>query len=491
MKILFQLIYLSTPHFETELELIADHLERGDDVYILTCQGEFGTCFANYWHQESQCMSCRARCTKGLSLLGQHVNVMRYPFAPQTRYSEIPDTISDFDTLKAFQVGKAQIGLGAASSLVTRMNGEHRIDTIRYRNEVATELNTAYYVYKAFRQVLVELKPDLVYLFNGRFSTVLPALNACEELNVPYLTHERGGTLDRYQVVASGMPHSSVVTQKEVQSLRERNPDVSYCSCAAKFFTDRRARVEHSWYSFLNGQRVNVLPKTFDKAKKNIAIFNSTIEEFIAIRDWGDHIRIYRDEIEALSEICSAFAHDPFYHFFLRVHPNLKGREISQTREIRALIGRFANLTIIPPESEVDSYALMEQSAVTVTFGSTIGVEASYWGKPSVLLGRALYEDLDCVYTPHSRREVVELLHSDLPPKSRSNALKYGFWELKHGKLFRRYKPESLTAGTFMGTRIEPSLPRRVWIAMYRALENFESRWLVSVGSKICPSGKS
>jgi hypothetical protein len=482
---------MSTPHFETELELIADHLEVGDEVYVLTCQGELGTCFANYAHQESLCMSCRARCTKGLSLLDRHVNVMRYPFAQQTRYSEIPDAISDFDTLKAFQVGKAQIGLGAASSLVTHLNGEHHIDTIRYRNEVTTELNTAYYVYKAFRQVLVELKPDLVYLFNGRFSTVLPALNACEELNVPYLTHDRGGTLDRYQVVANSMPQGIVVTQKEIQALCENNPGVSLFSCGAQFFTDRRARVEHSWYSFLEGQRVNALPEIFDKAKKNIAIFNSTMEEFIAIRDLGDHVRIYKDEIEALNEICSTFANDPFYHFFLRVHPNLKGREITQTREIRSLFGRLANLTIIPPESEVDSYALMEQSAVTVTFGSTMGVEASFWGKPSILLGRALYGDLDCVYAPHSHREVVELLRSDLPPKSRSNALKYGFWELKHGRLFRHYKPESLTAGTFMGTRIKPSLPRRVWIAMYRVLENFESRWLAGIGSKIRPSGKS
>jgi hypothetical protein len=83
-----------------------------------------------------------------------------------------------------------------------------------------------------------------------------------------------------------------------------------------------------------------------------------------------------------------------------------------------------------------------------------MGVEACYWNRPSVLLARAYYESLDCAYIPATHDEVVACLRATLAPRSRTDALKYGFWDLRHGRPFRRYTPETLTRGTFEGVRI-------------------------------------
>jgi len=60
----------------------------------------------------------------------------------------------------------------------------------------------------------------------------------------------------------------------------------------------------------------------------------------------------------------------------------------------------------------VDSYDIVSAADVVLTFGSTIGIEAAYYGKPSILLGRAVYEDLGSCYVPSSHDELMKLLSS-------------------------------------------------------------------------------
>ena len=452
-RVLFQPVYMETPHFETELELMADHLETGDDVFVLTCAGELPTCFANYAHESSLCRVCQARRSKGLSLLGHPVTLVPYPFSEESADGQIPDSFADLQALKSFTIGRAEAGLAAASSLCSRF-ATHEVDTIRHSREVATELATAYYVYRSVKQVLLDVKPDCMYLFNGRLSTTLPALNACEELGVPYFTHERGGMQDRYLVLANTMPHDIGEAHRLLELRWSSHGEAETRRVGAQFFVDRRNRIEHSWHSYTSAQRVDEVPVGFDPSRKNVAIFNTSLEEVAAVRHWPSAFHVYRDEIEAVDRICDAFAAEPHFHFYLRVHPSLTGRDNAQMRALRSLDGRHPNLTIVSPDSVVDTYALVERSSVVVTFGSTVGVEACYWGTPSILLGRAYYEQLDCTYRPHSHEEVIGLLRSELAPKPLDEALKYGFWELRQGRPFKRYRPESLTRGTFLGERV-------------------------------------
>src|SRR5262249_33777104 len=160
---------------------------------------------------------------------------------------------------------------------------------------------------------------------------------------------------------------------------------------------------------------------------------------------WPASVRIYKDEIEAITRIVESVANDGSIHFYLRIHPALAGRDSTQTRQLRTLIGRYSNLTVIEANSTIDSYALMEGSAAVITFGSTVGVEACYWGKPSILLGYAFYEHEDCAYIPADHEETVRLIQRrDLTPRPQVGALRYGLWELERGTPFRRFQANSL-----------------------------------------------
>jgi hypothetical protein len=460
-----------SPHLETELELMANHLEQGDEVYVVACQEKLLTCLMNPNHLKSICLNCQGKFRVGVAMLGSNVHIVSYPLIPQNYYSEIPDTFGDINDLKNFKLGFLQLGLCSASSLITKINREHRLNTVQHSTDVSRELCTGYYVYICFQKILQKVKPDRVYIFNGRFSTTLPAINACEEAGVPFCTHDRGGRVDSYCVFEDTTPHDCEYATKEIYGMWSNIPEVDAIAQGSKFFEDRRARIEHSWVSFTKNQQKGVLPLDFDPHKRNFGIFNTTIEEYAAVRDWPNPILIYKDEIDAIERICHAFGEDPNAHFYLRMHPNLKGYDNSQTKEIYRLGKRTNNLTIIPPESNIDSYMLMNNCRTVITFGSTMGVEATYWGKPSILLGRSFYEKLNVAYVPKDEDEVISLLRQDLSSKPRVGAIQYGLWDLRRGTSFKRYLPMNLFKGEFLGKVVKPSIFVRICAMLYRLAE--------------------
>ena len=214
----------------------------------------------------------------------------------------------------------------------------------------------------------------------------------------------------------------------------------------------------------------------------NIAIFNSSIYEFAYFKEWSEPI--FGREIVALEAIATAF---PKIHFHVRIHPNLAGKENSQIRALKKFEKQgWPNLHFIWSEEKIDSYALVLACEKTIVFGSTVGVEACYLGKPSILIGRAFYEDVGCCYHPKSREELFEYIEKKLQPKDRTAALKYGNWEKTRGELFEHYKPKDLFSGEFMGQEIKPKLNRRekVLYKLFRRVEVTKNSIRKRVGKK-------
>jgi hypothetical protein len=389
---------------------------------------------------------------------------------------DIPAEFSDIDSLKNFTWKGAPVGLCAASTLITK-HTEHRLDTIAHKKEVEREVRAAVHVFRTFKEAAESIDADHAVIFNGRFTTSLPAINACEQLGITYSTHERGGMKDHYWHIQGTVPHDIENAAREIDAKWKSTPKSDAERRGSQFFTDRRSRVEHCWYSFTKQQQLERLPPRFDPAKHNVSIFNTSLEVTVALRGWPASVRIYRDEIDAITQLVESAMDDPSIHFYLRIHPALAGRDSTQTRRLRELHGKYCNLTVVDADSPVDSYALMEQSAAVVTFGSTMGVEACYWGKPSILLGYALYEHEDCAYLPVDHDETIGLVRRrGLSPRPQIGALRYGLWDLERGTPFRRFQANSLGDGTFEGKRVRPRQPLRTVIFLMKVLEHASMR---------------
>ena len=108
----------------------------------------------------------------------------------------------------------------------------------------------------------------------------------------------------------------------------------------------------------------------------------------------------------------------------------------------------------------------MRVADTVVTFGSTIGMEAVFWGKPSVLLAPSFYNQFRGPLQATDHEHAVELLAQDLMPATDHEALIYGYWCNTNGIPFKYFESNGLFSGTFKGEVVyakEPSsFPRRI-----------------------------
>ena len=66
---------------------------------------------------------------------------------------------------------------------------------------------------------------------------------------------------------------------------------------------------------------------------------------------------------------------------------------------------KFKNLKIIWPEEKIDSYALILGCEKVITFGSTIGFEASFLGKPVISINNKKAKKLNYAYFPKNHKD--------------------------------------------------------------------------------------
>lgn len=132
-------------------------------------------------------------------------------------------------------------------------------------------------------------------------------------------------------------------------------------------------------------------------------------------------------------------------------------------------LGKYSSLKgtaihLIPPDSKVSTYALMMSASKTLTFGSTVGIEATYWGKVSILYGKSFYMDFDATHNPGDFESLIEaLISKGIGPKPKANTLPFAFYLSRFGIPYKVYKPELLATGTFRGKQLDKSFDLKFW----------------------------
>lgn len=473
MKILVYSTYFLTPPLERELEIALNHRERGDEVKILRCRGQLPTCLLNFEHRRSVCTYCVGKFDRGLDIAGiPPEDQLELPPPPEGVWPGIPD-FETREELEAYRYDGADVGKAVASTLVWFMNKDPEFDVVEERRAIRVGLTTAIFVYRSMLGVLEAEKPDLVYTFNGRHLTTRPALRACEARGVDFVTHERAGSFQRYMLRRNRLPHDAKAIAEEVQAVWERGGPRRE-EVGEGWFRARRQGGGGAWFAFTSGQKRGTLPESFDPEKELLAIFNSTMEEQIGMPRGRNPI--YDDELEGIPRLVEDLADDDL-QIYIRIHPNLSDRfrritpeNNSQLRRLVDLEKRFENVEVLPPDSPVDTYALIDAARAVVVFGSTVGVEATFWGRVSILAGTwAVYQGLDCCYKPQTHEEVLELVREETSPMPRTEAVKYGYWQENFGVPYRRFEHTGVLQGRWEGRRIVPRLSVRL-LAYFRRL---------------------
>jgi hypothetical protein len=467
--ILVQTTYHPTPHLETEMEIMERLLQQGNTIYWIICKSDFQVCFNNPKHKEMDCKVCFSRVTKGVEVLRKNVlnnanlHILKYSdFLKLKDFKQtgFPEnfTFSEFKDLKAYHYKSYDCGMATASSLVS-FTRNHEPNLSEHQDFINRGLLTGAYLYETFQLILHKINPDLVILFNGRFIENRPLLRVCQQKNIDYATHERGGKINNFLFRINSIPHSIETISAEMESLWKNASDNKE-EIGKTFYNNRIKRVEDAWYSFTKEQQEGRLPESFrsNEGKKVVTIFNSSLDEYEGLEGFGPYF--YANDNEGIKQICESLESHSNIKLYLRVHPNLRELDNSQNKFLKENIANLKAVEVIAAEDSVDTYALINKSDIIIVFGSTVGAEAAFTGKKVILLGRAAYENLNCVIIPKNHEDVMSILTDDsyvFPELNPEEPLKYGYWNEKFGIDYKFYKPINLAKGTYHGKLIKAS----------------------------------
>ncbi len=437
------------PHFGTELDIAQQHLDAGDSVEFLHCTGGLKICEHNLNHSPAQCGDCVGRREMGVGLLTSPVKCHSFT---ETHTGQVKVDFESVEDLTDYNIGNFDIGYAALSSIVSICR-DPEPDLIQHRQTLNRFLISAAQSYEQTVEYLSNNHVDRVYVFNGRFAAMRAVLRACQRMSVDCFLHERGCDLEHYDLFKNHLMHEIDSIEAAIEERWETarsNPNRN--EIAASWFHDRVNRIEKVWHSFVKNQESGRLPSDWNPTRKNISVFCSSDDEFVAIgQAWRNDV--YPNQVSAIARISRDLQMiQPETQIYLRVHPNLTSVDNQRKRDMLSL--DYPNLTVIPPEAEIDTYELLRFSDTVVTFGSSVGSEAVFWGRPSVLLGPCFYQNLGGIYRSSSHQETIGLLAQTLEPQEITGALKYGFWLQTRGYRHQYFRASALFEGQFKNETI-------------------------------------
>lgn len=127
--------------------------------------------------------------------------------------------------------------------------------------------------------------------------------------------------------------------------------------------------------------------------------------------------------VEWLVQTCQYFAGRPDLQLLIRVHPaEISGFPPSRQpilRELRKRIPSLApNIIVVPPESDMSTYALMSLCNAAIIYGTKMGVELTSIGLPVIVAGEAWIRNKGLTHDASSPEQYFRILEG-LPFRER------------------------------------------------------------------------
>ena len=430
-----------------------NHVKKGDDVLFLHCSPILMGCHGeNPGFHPGRCKACmwmfKRRAKKYLPEAVKIKSISDYwdDEIKQVVDSYIPkySTIEEFRGLKYKNVS---IGYGAMSSYISQtrnMKPELKDNIVLYLNKL---LKSQVILTELINKALDDYNPDLVIFHNGRLAQYKPILNVCQHRKIHFIVTEsfvnaHGVFMKNY--FENTTPHDAAANTKKYEQFWAEYKGEDRDKVARSYYENKRLGAFTSEKVFTKDQVAGKMPDAWDKNKRHIVIYNSSEDEFCAINEEVDKAALFPSQIEGITQIVDHFSGKEDVQVYLRIHPNLKKITYSYHTDLYKI--KADNFQIIPPDSDISSYTLMEGADIVIVFGSTMGIEAAYAGKPTICLAYAFYSLMNVVYVPKTVEELWTLADEiNLKPLNQNGCLKYSLYYIsdKHEKfdnLNVRYK---------------------------------------------------
>lgn len=437
------------PMYEFELDILAQHLDNGVSVTLLICRGDASMCNANPHLKKRICSECQSRVQSGVKWLKKYNNfhVEDYysiTFKQQEKIDDIyskQSLIVDENDYSHWDIDGVDINAGAYSTLQTMMK-QFKPDVFSSKNLYIQLLEEGVRSYFSFKNHYSSISPDCVYIYNGRMIKYRTPFRFCKKENISVATYEYPLHGYRRPLI---FPNNYIHDLGYRSKIWKENFDKCQLGQDKKiklgenWMSKRLKKVQMGWEPSYAADNEDVkLPEEWNRRKYNILVLNSSEWEVSGVPEakrW-----IYGDQLTALESIFIDTQNLKNIHFTIRVHPHLSAKD-SKSAELLMKMERFSNVTVIPPQANNDTHALIKESDLILSFYSMAGAEAAYLGKRVICIGPCAYQEFDCVCLPRTHEEVLRVIKnsinsdSDFPSKKnrKTGAAAYAFSRMFSG----------------------------------------------------------
>lgn len=447
---------LHNPHAGVMLNKMLSDKRKGADIIMAYCNRALPSCITNVHGNKGVCAVCRHMHRQ---IIKNYLSGIRIIEVSDKLFSksEVDFSYTDILDLKKIVYRDVNIGLSLHSFFVTitrKPSGKvSSVERLYFDQILSSICRFVDYAYK----LIDEIKPDVITIYNGRmFENRLfyeIAINrgiefeseeVCWRINEPSIRVEYHG----------GLPLDiKQLTQMSIDLWNNsKRSEKEKIEVGSSFFLNRRNGKPTNDFIYIDKQINNLLPNEFNEKERNFVIFNSSEDEIVSLGGDWDEDNLFGSQMEAIGFVLDHLPENS--HLYLRIHPNLKGLKAEYHTDLYKL--KDKRLTIIPPESPISSYALMDIAEKVIVMGSTMGVESCFWGKPVISLHKSEYYYLDVTYNPQSKDELIRLLDDNLISKNKKGALLYGYFymALDERAITDNEVEFNLYTGTFMGKKV-------------------------------------
>lgn len=436
MRIIFYITSSAlNPHNGVLLDEAEKYIVEGHEVIFILCDESYPRCFANPIKDPFFCKSCKIQQHFFLKKLSEKIVYYSLKSFLKSSKNNYLDKIFQYESISdIFNINYKGIDIGyaAASSYITLTRNLDPLISPNFKALMDDLLRSGVIIADAFDIAIDELKPDRLCLFNGRFVETRAALRVGVEKGVETYVYEVIGSPGKYKKVyfENVLPHDIDNTTRIVNEIWDNSiySEHEKIRIAKDFFIKKRKGLAVVDKTYTEDQILGKLPNTWDITKRNFVIFNSSEDEFAAVGSEYKE-KLFASQIEGIKFLLEVSKSNKEIHFYLRIHPNLACITYKYHLDLLKF-AEYDNCSVIAASSDISTYTLIENVEKVIVFGSTVGLESSYWGKPVILLGASFYKNMDVAYYPKTKSDLELLLTERLSPKNSYDSLKLGYFFL-------------------------------------------------------------
>jgi hypothetical protein len=459
MHYTFFLPFRTTCFIPDQYSVIIDKAEilaqQGHQIDIVYCDGKtHNVCYYNCHADTNVCKQCKRFSIYLLNQLSKDKLIRLVPISnlidKNLDYSILNNIqYKNISDIKKIEYKQSKIGYAALSDYLSMSRNLFPLIDKEFIDFFNPLLVSAAKMTDAVLTAIKTLKPDIIGIFNSRTIYSRPIADICKYYKIPFIAFEIGFDSDNFVLRKEFLNcdvHDINYNNQLINKYWESAdiPLEEKIKASSNFFMKRRQGIPCADKVYTSNQVSGLLPKDWDHTKQNIVIFNSSEDEMASLGEEYDKMFLFPSQYQGIKYIFDKFENHNDIHFYLRIHPNLKDIPYAYHKRLYDF-DHYNNVSIIPGDSEISTYTLIDNADKIITFGSTTGIEAAFVHKPVILLGYCLYSFLDVAYVAKSQEELEDLINvKQLPPKDNTGALKLAYYrmnnEFDHLTLFTNHK---------------------------------------------------